>query len=298
MITNDRVFRCACKVRSLQHCFTTDASGRFVLFVDLQNLRLLQDAAWNVSPVHRKSRLLRARATTSAPGIRVGQSLHQLVARVRNPKRWRVHAINRNYLDARKVNLRTVTRSDIRILNRTAPANRAVGVRRNTQPKFMKSWFCPWSAHIGVDGKNLYLGAFRTLEEAQAAWDAAAIMLHGPKATTNASLGLLSTDVAKTKPCRRAAKVARRVIKDHRSGELARKYRALVTKSRRKQLEIFASVRTAGKPVPEPAVKVVAFRTAAARPRQGPGDGRTGTFCVVTLRSTLKTEHSAIPTNA
>ena len=265
MIDNTKVFNCACRVMGLMHSFTTDCSTRYILMVDPRNAHLLRDACWSVSPIHRKSRLLRARATTSAPGIKVGQSLHQLAARIRNPKKRRMHAINRSCLDARRANLRTVTRSDTRILYRTAPNTKALGVRRNKQPRFMKTWFCPWSAHIGVDGKSLYLGAFATLEDAQSAWDAAATMLHGPNATTNQTLGLMSPEVAKTKPCRKAAEAARSVIKGYRSGELAKKSRARVkAKSRRKALQIFSDIRAIGKPVRGLWVEVAQFGAAGA----------------------------------
>src|SRR5262249_49991897 len=104
MINNDRIHRCACRVRDLQHVFSTDASSKHVLLVDPQNVHLLRDASWSVSPMHGRSRLLRARATTSAPGIRVGQSLHHLVTRLRKAKKRRVHAVNGSYLDARRAN--------------------------------------------------------------------------------------------------------------------------------------------------------------------------------------------------
>jgi hypothetical protein len=264
MIDNTRIYRCECRVRSLQHRFTTDASGKWVLFVDPQKAHLLRDVSYTVDRIHSKSKLLRARATTSAPGIKVGQSLHQLVARIRR-KRRRAWASNRNYLDCRPSNLQSLSFSDARILTTVRPSTRAVGVRKNARPKFMKTWFCPWSAHIGVDGKNLYLGAFPTLEEAQAAWDVAATMLHGPNATTNVSLGLLSRVVANTKLCRRAAKAARQVIEDHRSGELARKYRALMkAKSRPKAFQLFSDIRAIGKPTPAPRVEVARFATAGA----------------------------------
>jgi hypothetical protein len=91
------------------------------------------------------------------------------------------------------------------------------------------------------------LGWFATLEEGQAAYDAAAIMVHGPTATTNQSLGLLSPHVAATKPCRRAAKAARRVVKEYRLGELAKRPGgAQVGKDLRRQGSDIASIWAVG----------------------------------------------------
>src|SRR5262249_28014210 len=158
----------------------------------------------------------------------VGSYLHQSVMRVRTTGR-RIWAINRCYLDSRRANLRSLTYADVKILTSSRPSTQAVGVARPAQPKFFKTQLRPFQARIRVRGKTLCLGWFATLEEAQAAYDSAALMVHGRTTTTNRSLGLLSPVVVGTKPCRRAAKAARRVVKAYRSGERVKALRAATT---------------------------------------------------------------------
>jgi hypothetical protein len=212
MIDNTKVYRCACKAKGLAHVYTADTSGKWVLMVDHDRARFLRDVTWAVSLMHRKSRLLRARASTAAPRIKVGRQLHQLVMRTRE-KRKRVWAINRSYLDCRRANLRFVSHADARILSSSRRSTKAIGVERPHQPAFFKSRIGrPFHAMITVEGKKLDLAWWATSEEAQSAYDAAAVMVHGPTAATNQSLRLLSSEVAATKVCRVAAKVGRRVI--------------------------------------------------------------------------------------
>jgi hypothetical protein len=96
-----------------------------------------------------------------------------------------------------------------------------------------------------------------TLEEAQCAYDAAAMMVHGPNTSTNVSLGLLDPEMAKTEACKLAAKTARRIIHEHRSGEYAKRLEALKTaKTRAEKAEVWAGIRAVGKPLPGPRVEV------------------------------------------
>lgn len=52
----------------------------------------------------------------------------------------------------------------------------------------------PWRAHITVDGRLRYLGAFETAKEAARAYDRAAREAFGEFACTNEDLGLLSSN--------------------------------------------------------------------------------------------------------
>jgi hypothetical protein len=252
MIDNTKVYKCACSVKGLKHSFTTDMGGKFVLMVDQDRAHLLRDTGWRVGKMHRKSKVLRARAFSRAPGIKRGAQLHQLVMRTRSKQR-RVWSVTRNYLDCRRENLRSLTHADVRILSSTRPSTQAIGVTRPPQPKFFLTLLRPFHARISVGGTTLDLAWWATVEEASAAYDAAALMVHGPTATTNQSLGLLSAEVTRTRPCHIAAKTARRVIREHRSGELAKRYEALKTaKTYAEKAKVWAGVRAVGQPLPGP----------------------------------------------
>src|SRR6185436_14144854 len=94
--------------------------------------------------------------------------------------------------------------------------------------------------------------------------------VHGPKATTNQSLGLLAAEVSKTKACKRAAKLARRVVREHWSGELAKRYEALKTvKTYAQRKAIFAGIRAIGRPTPGSRVRGEALASTAAKPPTG-----------------------------
>jgi hypothetical protein len=83
LITNDKVYRCACKVSGQEHVFTTDTTGKYVLMVDPENADLLKTTGWHVAPVYRNSKKLHARATSRAPGIRKGALLHRLALKMK-----------------------------------------------------------------------------------------------------------------------------------------------------------------------------------------------------------------------
>jgi hypothetical protein len=145
--------------------------------------------------------------------------------------------------------------ADTRILSSARPSTKAIGVTRPPQPKFFKTLLRPYQARIRVAGKDLCLSWWATLEEAQCAYDGAALMVHGKTATTNFSLGLIGPEVAKTKPCHIATKVGRRVIHEHRSGELAKRYEELKSaRTFKEKLEIWVGIRAVGQPIPGPRV--------------------------------------------
>ena len=224
MITDERVRSCACKVRGQQHFYTADASGRHTLIVDPANVHLLRDVGFGVSPVRAGSNQLQARATSCAPGVKKGRLLHTLATKARTRK---VRAVNHNLLDARKSNLQLLTRSDVVVLNRSPSIKRLIGVREAAPPHWLKTE-CRFHSSISIDGQKLHLGSFKTLFEAGAAYDSAAIRLYGGKVTTNRSLGFLSESVRKTKVCRQAARTARRRVDEHREKATAVKLQALM----------------------------------------------------------------------
>lgn len=80
----------------------------------------------------------------------------------------------------RRVNLREATTSE-NVRNRGPQANSAGGVKGVTWEKRRKRW----RATIKIHGRQKYLGQFATLEDARAAYDRAAVEMHGQFARTN-----------------------------------------------------------------------------------------------------------------
>jgi hypothetical protein len=135
-----------------------------------------------------------------------------------------VRALDGNLLNARRENLQSLRRGDVRILSKTRPATKLVGVRYHVFPRWLKSE-CHWQASIRHNKKLIYLGSFKTAEEAACAFDKAARYLYGETAVTNQSLGLISAAVARTKVCRLAARVAKEKVDAHKEKIALKKYR-------------------------------------------------------------------------
>jgi len=100
------------------------------------------------------------------------------------PEGYEIDHINRDHYDNRPENLRLAMHRQ-NLVNRELPLSRSGfrGVRRTQQSRFRTS--------IVDNGKRYNLGSFSTALEAAAAYDAAAIQLHGAFAMTNARMGLL-----------------------------------------------------------------------------------------------------------
>lgn len=82
--------------------------------------------------------------------------------------------INGNGLDNQRKNLRSCTHSQNR-MNVARQVNNTSGYKGVT-------WFkrdSKWMAYIKVDGKQIHLGLFDTIEEASIAYQTAAMRLHG-----------------------------------------------------------------------------------------------------------------------
>ena len=94
---------------------------------------------------------------------------------------------NGNGLDNTRANIRLCTQRDNMCNQRVQTTGRKrskfKGVSANRRGK-------PWSAAIPIDGRKMYLGAFRSEEEAARAYDAAAKELHGAFACTNDNMKL------------------------------------------------------------------------------------------------------------
>lgn len=89
-----------------------------------------------------------------------------------------VDHINGNFLDNRKCNLRAVTTSQNAMnkqRSRMKTSSRYKGVKKESRWKLKNKW----SANIGVGGKKIYLGLFRTEKDAALAYNQAALTHFG-----------------------------------------------------------------------------------------------------------------------
>jgi hypothetical protein len=242
--TSQPEFRLAGCVSMRRPQLAISPSGKYILVTDPEQANLLRDTTWSVAPVRPGKRSkLHARAACRALRIKKGRKLHRLAQKVKSKRRAR--AINGNLLDCRRANLQSLTNSDIRILNRSKPVRKLVGVHHAVPPRWLKT-DCHYHASITVAGEKVHLGSWRTLEEAGGAFDAAAQHLYGRKATTNRSLGFISATVTRTKVCRKAARAAKRKVKEHRQKialEMLKAFEAAKTQGER--LAIFKSMGTA-----------------------------------------------------
>ena len=110
--------------------------------------------------------------------------MHQFVLGVRG---IRVDHISGDGLDNQKVNLRISTQAQ-NSRNRKVPITNTSGFKGVTLRKDTQVW----RAYITFEGKRSYLGNFKNPKQAAAAYDVAALKLHGEFARTNKMIGLLT----------------------------------------------------------------------------------------------------------
>lgn len=108
----------------------------------------------------------------------VNISMHRLLMGTPPGKKLSVDHINRDRLDNRK-------RANLRWVTYAQNAHNARGRHKNGKYKGVRLAGSRWSATIGVNYKAVYLGVFRTEEEAALAYDRAARVLHGEYALLN-----------------------------------------------------------------------------------------------------------------
>jgi hypothetical protein len=102
---------------------------------------------------------------------------------VNAPANIQVDHRDTNGLHNFRTNLRLATALQNRQNRDKTRANRSgyKGVRRNRAAKHVESWM----AEIGMSGKRIYLGCFKTPEEAALAYDKAAVKFYGEFARLN-----------------------------------------------------------------------------------------------------------------
>ncbi len=104
--------------------------------------------------------------------------MHRLILDA--PPEFKVDHINQDKLDNQRHNLRFCTMSQ-NLSNRGKVRNNTSGYKGVFQLKGRKDWF----SQIKVKGKIIYLGYFKTREEAALAYNNAAVLHHGEFARLN-----------------------------------------------------------------------------------------------------------------
>lgn len=138
-----------------------------IALVDNEDFDLINAFGW-----YRANGTYAVRTSYSEEGKKTTVYMHRTI--VCCPPGFEVDHINRNKLDNRRENLRVCTVGENR---------RNTDMRRNNTSGlkgiYWKDRPKKWEASINVDYKHIFLGLFKTKEEAYSAYCAAAIKYHG-----------------------------------------------------------------------------------------------------------------------
>lgn len=145
--------------------------------IDLVDLEVVRKTAWTQDQ--------RGYAVGRPPGSDNALPLHRFLI-YGLEKRGATDHISGDKLDNRRSNLRKCTAKENARNTRLAKNNTSgfKGVRLTAHGM--------WNARIMVDRRNVHIGNYHTIEEARAAYDAAALIHHGDFASTNDTLDLQS----------------------------------------------------------------------------------------------------------
>jgi hypothetical protein len=146
----------------------TRLRGREVL-VDAADLPLFERERLSINVMHRRGDRVYAYAWLLRPGGR-GVPLHRHLTGA--PAGLVVDHINGNTLDNRRSNLRVCTRAE-------NGRNRARNQRHSTGYKCVAPHRSGYIARIQHNGRRIFLGCFKSPEEAHRAYERAANELHG-----------------------------------------------------------------------------------------------------------------------
>lgn len=127
----------------------------------------------------------------AVPGRRGPISMHRLL--MGPGKGLMVDHVNGDGLDNRRSNMRVCTHTENMWNQRVQQTERKISRFKGVTWKARGK---PWGAAIQQNGARLFIGSYRTEEEAARAYDAAAKVFHGRFACTNAGMGLFDQAVA------------------------------------------------------------------------------------------------------
>lgn len=113
--------------------------------------------------------------------------MHRIILGVTD-KNIHVDHINHNPLDNRKENLRACTHRENMLNRKPRGKSKYLGVYTIVNHRKNDKVYRTIVAQIKIDGKNKYLGSFKTEEEAARAYDEKAKIVHGQFANLNFKL--------------------------------------------------------------------------------------------------------------
>lgn len=138
--------------------------------VDLPDVDLVQDIAWTIDP--------RGYVVGRPPGASNSVTMHRFLL----PAASVVDHRSRDRLDNRRANLRDCTQAE-NSRNTVLPTNNTSGSKGVTQTPTGR-----WRARIWLNRKEIHIGTFNTREDAERAYDKAAVEMHGEFASPNVEI--------------------------------------------------------------------------------------------------------------
>jgi hypothetical protein len=156
----------------------------YVAFVDDEDFERVSKYPWTPNVCSTKNTVYAQRNMYREDGKRTTQSLQRFILGVTDHKAEVDHE-DHNGLNCQKYNMRLATKSQNQA-NSVMPTTNTSGVK-GVYKYVSKAWkTCnKWKAQISFKGNRKHLGYFDTKEEAQAAYDKAAVELFGEFALTN-----------------------------------------------------------------------------------------------------------------
>lgn len=138
--------------------------------IDAADIPLVYGKNWYAS--RNKGLVYARRKVLGSNGKWITVHMHRVI--INAPKGFEVDHANRNSLDNRRINLRLATRSQnmCNTTKRPGTMSKYKGIIWDSRKR-------KWRALISVNGKNKYLGRFKSQELAHAAYAKASKELHG-----------------------------------------------------------------------------------------------------------------------